>query len=40
MIYQLETQKTLFIEILNEQNKHIIVGLIYRPPGNPLDTFF
>ena len=32
--------ETLFIEILNKQNKNIIIGLIYRPPGNPLDTFF
>ena len=32
--------ETLFIEILNKQNKNIIIGLIYRPPGNPLDPFF
>ena len=32
--------ETLFIEILNKQNKNIIVGLIYRPPSNPLDPFF
>ena len=31
--------ETLFIEILNKQNKNIIVGLIYRPPGNPIDIF-
>ena len=32
--------ETLFIELINDQGKNIIVGLIYRPPSNSLETFF
>ena len=29
----------IFIEIINEMDKNIIVGTIYRPPSNGIDTF-
>ena len=29
----------LFIEITNERGKNIIIGVIYRPPNNSMDTF-
>ena len=29
----------IFIEIINEKDKNIIVGTIYRPPSNGINTF-
>ena len=32
--------ENLFIEMLNEEVKNIVVGIIYRPPNRSIDTFF
>ena len=34
-----EGTKDIFIEIINDSDKNIIVGVIYRPPNNHIDTF-
>ena len=31
--------ETKFIEIINDNGKNIIIGVIYRPPNNNFDTF-
>ena len=31
--------ENLFIKILNEKVKNIVVGIIYRPPNRSIDTF-
>ena len=33
------TIESLFIEIITTVGKNIIVGVIYRPPGNKIDSF-
>ena len=35
----IQGSEDLFIEILNDKDKNIIVGTIYRPPGNCIDMF-
>ena len=35
----IEGAEDLFIEVLNDHSKNIIVGVIYRPPNNDLDSF-
>ena len=39
MIYQLETQKLSSLKSSINKIRILLFGLIYRPPGNPLDTF-
>ena len=34
-----DTIETKFIEIINDNGKNIIIGVIYRPPNNNFDTF-
>ena len=34
-----EGAEDIFIEIINDSDKNIIVGVIYRPPNNHIDTF-
>ena len=31
--------EALFIEIINERSKNIILGTIYRPPNNSINEF-
>ena len=35
----IEGTEDLFIEIINDKTKNIIVGIIYRPPNHNIDTF-
>ena len=38
-IFEEKKVESVFIEILAKNNKHIVVGSMYRPPNNTDDTF-
>ena len=38
-IFEEKKSESVFIEILAKNNKHIVVGSMYRPPNNTDDTF-
>jgi len=38
-IYNEDIMESLFIEIINEKNKNIIIGVIYRAPDSDLKRF-
>ena len=35
----IEGAEDIFIEIITENDKNIIIGVVYRPPNHPIDTF-
>ena len=37
---QIDDIESLFIEVVNDKNKNTIIGVIYRPPNNQIDSFF
>ena len=40
MIYEnVNSIESLFIELINEKQKNVVIGTVYNPPGNKIELF-